>query len=839
MREQLLNKPVNVYNYSGSYIGYYFRLYVYLNNQDIPGNTSDITITLYGKANTSTGGGYSGFSTPTAKVRIGNEDKNSRSGVNIPTSGAEVSMATWRGNVEHNDDGSLSISVSGIYAPNTTSYNYLPQATTISSTITLPTIARASTVTVPATLISSSSGNVTATITSKADYWHKWRRYIVGTTVPAWNTKGEINNTTATVTVSYSDILNAMPNDWQGKLHIDVATYSSSSYSTQIGSTQYAEADVTINKNYIKPSFSIGTITYNSNPSGAPNYIIAGYSKASVAITNITQGVGATTSKYIQVDFYKGSSRLLTSLSTITGSSTTVVSGIMPSSTETYQIKAKVTVTDSRTAYTTAESSEANVYGYDKPTLTFTAYRVASSGSTTYDGAGGYVYLSVTGTVNGLASQGNSIQTWTCKQDSSSGTAITLDNSTHRAWVTLATTRSKTFYGRVTDKVSTSSNTITIPVAMYPLDLYDNGSGTVGAGVGTIAKSGWFTSGLKNEFTQDTILRNHYANYVANTLSSSDGYVILATFTVTSTYADAPIYLRLSKRGYASWYVCIRFTNANGTDPTLNYFKTDNHTTYLYKSATSKWQLIIPYSGYDAPAITDIQLSYYEANRVTVDYTMTYLSALPNGSVEATRDLYLPISSSNTADGEYKFLNSSYAPTIADTAPGIGCANKGSRYLINELLTDGIIAPPTAYTEHSMNTTASTIRFYKYTGYSGGQWTGLTKTAYIDTSGTYHPQVSRTDTYMLAGLCGVAISATQLRVQIPVPSGYSSFTVALVSGQTTANLDYNGTDASFTFSAVSTLDQNPASVSVTLTTSGLTAYRVYGFRNGRLSITLS
>lgn len=495
MREQLLNKSVNVYNYSGSYIGYYFRLYVYLNNQDIPGNTSDITITLYGKANTSTGGGYSGFSTPTAKVRIGNEDKNSRSGVNIPTSGAEVSMATWRGNVEHNDDGSLSISVSGIYAPNTTSYNFLPQATTISSTITLPTIARASTVTVPATLISSSSGNVTATITSKADYWHKWRRYIVGTTVPGWNTKGEINNTTATVTVSYSDILNAMPNDWQGKLHIDVATYSSSSYSTQIGSTQYAEADITINKNYIKPSCSIGNITYNSNPAGAPNYIIAGYSKASVTITNITQGVGATTSKNIQVDFYKGSSRLYTSFSTITGSSTTVVSGIMPSSTATYQIKAKVTVTDSRTAYTTAESSEANVYGYDKPTLTFTAYRVGSSGSTNYDGAGGYVYLSVTGTVNGSVPS-NAIQTWTCKQDSSSGTAIPLDNSTHRAWFTLATTRSKTFYGRVTDKVSTSSNTIYIPVASYPLDLYDNGSGTVGVGLGTLASSGVVTSGL-------------------------------------------------------------------------------------------------------------------------------------------------------------------------------------------------------------------------------------------------------------------------------------------------------------------------------------------------------
>ena len=238
MRGQLLNKSVNVYNYTGAYVGYYFRLYVYLNSQDTTNNTSNITITMYGKANTSTGGGYSGFSSPSAKVRVGGEDKNSRNGVNIPTSGTEVSMSTWTGNVTHTNDGTLTLSVSGVYAPNTSSYSYLPQAMTISDTITLPTIARASTVTFPATLIQSTTGNVTATITSKADYWHKWRRYIVGTTVPSWNTKGEINNTSSTVNVSYSDILNAMPNDWQGKLHIDVATYSDNTYATQIGKGQ-------------------------------------------------------------------------------------------------------------------------------------------------------------------------------------------------------------------------------------------------------------------------------------------------------------------------------------------------------------------------------------------------------------------------------------------------------------------------------------------------------------------------------------------------------------------------------------------------------------------------
>lgn len=97
---------------------------------------------------------------------------------------------------------------------------------------------------------------------------------------------------------------------------------------------------------------------------------------------------------------------------------------------------------------------------------------------------------------------------------------------------------------------------------------------------------------------------------------------------------------------------------------------------------------------------------------------------------------------------------------------------------------------------------------------------------------------SRTDTYKLAGLVGVSISTTQIRLQIPIPSGYSNVSVAQTSTKT-ANLDYNGTDASFTFSAVAVGEKNPASVWVLLTTSGLTAYRTYGFRNGEISITLS
>ena len=152
------------------------------------------------------------------------------------------------------------------------------------------------------------------------------------------------------------------------------------------------------------------------------------------------------------------------------------------------------------------------------------------------------------------------------------------------------------------------------------------------------------------------------------------------------------------------------------------------------------------------------------------------------------------------------------------------------------MLTDGIVAPATAYSTHSMSTAANTIRFYKYSGTASGQWSTLTKTAYIDDSGVYHPQVSRTDTYYIGGLAGYAESATSLRVQIPIPSGYST---ATVTTNGTFDVGYNGTRTTLTPTAVSVLNTNPASVLVAITVSGLTTSRQYALRNGSLKITLS
>lgn len=104
---------------------------------------------------------------------------------------------------------------------------------------------------------------------------------------------------------------------------------------------------------------------------------------------------------------------------------------------------------------------------------------------------------------------------------------------------------------------------------------------------------------------------------------------------------------------------------------------------------------------------------------LTTTGTAAKATADANGNNIA--NTYAKVTTANDYNGEQRFKNAAYCPTITDTASGIGCAFKASRGMVNELLADKIIA------------TASTgkIPFYSYTGASNGSMTGLTEFAYL------------------------------------------------------------------------------------------------------------
>lgn len=212
-------------------------------------------------------------------------------------------------------------------------------------------------------------------------------------------------------------------------------------------------------------------------------------------------------------------------------------------------------------------------------------------------------------------------------------------------------------------------------------------------------------------------------------------------------------------------------------------------------------------------------------------------------------DTSTPLSSStgyNTINGEVKFINSGYASTgtLIDTASGIACSNKGSRYLVNELLTDGIVAPASNYTNNNFNTTGGTIAFYKYTSGSGGTYTGLTKTAEIDANGTYKPKVSRDFTFSLTAIAGYSQSTTVLRFKLFIPTGYTSVALKSYTAPTTLGAGGTSVSGSGTIALMSgTNDQNldRGYVNVQLTTSSavLTRDRAYVMKSGTVVLTLS
>lgn len=130
-----------------------------------------------------------------------------------------------------------------------------------------------------------------------------------------------------------------------------------------------------------------------------------------------------------------------------------------------------------------------------------------------------------------------------------------------------------------------------------------------------------------------------------------------------------------------------------------------------YNSATfGDWKTLLDSSNYTDYVYTKSQVDNKVASVVA-------------GSVDLTP--YAKLATANVYNGEQKFQNSSYCPTVTDTASGVGCAFKASRGMANELLVDKLI----------MTASTGKIPFYKYTGTSGGSMTGLTEVCSITNAG--------------------------------------------------------------------------------------------------------
>lgn len=375
--------------------------------------------------------------------------------------------------INHNADGTMNISVTFSFTGAS-----LVGSATIAETFALDTIPRASTPAVSNYTITNTTGSLTYTVTSRADFYHKaiWTLGGTSTTV----TLGEINATTSSFTIANTALLAKLPARASGSISLEIETYSDSGYTTQIGSAT-TSATVTVDTSAIKPTTTLGNIAINTTPDNTITVPVAGYSKVQSAFTAAAGSGASGVTTYFSVS--NGSMTTTTS----TAASGTAVTDTIPASSSNYTLTISAYSKDSRGAVGSTVQKSVTVYGYTPPTATLTAFRTETSSSTTEDGSGLYVYVTFSGTVGASVNGQNSIQTTSCTYTGSiSGTATT---GAHYA---LADNQSVTFTLTVTDKVSSSGAVVSVASAAYPLDLYDDGQGTVGAAIGGVAPAGGF-----------------------------------------------------------------------------------------------------------------------------------------------------------------------------------------------------------------------------------------------------------------------------------------------------------------------------------------------------------
>lgn len=90
-----------------------------LNSQNIQNNTSNITLKLYAQATSTSVAAYNFNNNCKAYIKIDNVTKKSSTTLNMDfRNKKKVDMLTWTGNVTHNTDGKLTISISGNFDTN-------------------------------------------------------------------------------------------------------------------------------------------------------------------------------------------------------------------------------------------------------------------------------------------------------------------------------------------------------------------------------------------------------------------------------------------------------------------------------------------------------------------------------------------------------------------------------------------------------------------------------------------------------------------------------------------------------------------------------------------------
>lgn len=502
----------------------YFELTATI-TQNISTNTSSIAYQLITRQ-TPTGSGYY-RSINSCTVTINGTTSTAMSASTV-SNGTVLQSGTV--NVTHNNDGNKTVSISvnvnvgGTTASGSTNY-------------VLDTIPRASSLTVGSDniVISGTSGNVSYTVSPKANFYHKLELVFGAVTTPI--TIGQ-KSADYTSNVTYAQLLSTVTTATSGSVVFRLSTYSDSGYSTLVGISSVS-VPITIT---LVPTVTIGTLTADNSAMRTESigsaYFVAGYSKVNIPYTAINTSGSTGVTAYASVN----KSSLTTS--SITGTSGTFTTTLLPASSTDYSdFTVTMYVKDSRGATSaTVTKTISTVYGYTPPTATLTAYRVLTNTSQQEDFTGNYVYVAwTTPTITSINSQ-NSASTPTATYEGSGPNGSFSGTITNGDYFELTDNQYATVELVVSDRVTSITIYEDIGVVAMPLDLYQEGT-EVGVAFGEEAESGLMKTGL------GALLKSNYGTCttaaatqekVVTTLGGKfkkiTGAVVTVKFTNAQTY---------------------------------------------------------------------------------------------------------------------------------------------------------------------------------------------------------------------------------------------------------------------------------------------------------------
>ena len=437
-----------------------------------------------------------------------------------------------------------------------------------------------------------------------------------GTTVTVYE------GSNASTTWAIPDLASTTPNSSTKAITIKVQSIRSGTY--------YTAKEYTLNVNvpaaYV-PSCNIGTV---SDEYGFSSFI-ANYSHLTIPINSGAAGTGATIVSYkIEVrDTNSSGSILYQETKTTTGATTSFTMDVPIISSTTY---IKCTITDSRGRTGTATKSVSAV-SYQQPQINLTAERCDSGGVA--DPMGAYCKVVCTWSITQISTDNQVSGAIVVKKSTDGSTYSNIKSETIGANVysgsfyvvtSLATSAQGWFYATMADNISSVTSSIKIaPKAILPLSLFDNGS-DVGASIGQMSSEKGFHVYTETEHRNRYVIASQYP-------STSAGFVVVATITINKTYFRGDMLFRVMRfNGNTPWEIAITFAGGNTTDPSLQRLtaKDKFQSVYLYKKATSTWELIVEVASSQPLSVLDYQCGYDAKNNgVLVDFTGTRYASLP------------------------------------------------------------------------------------------------------------------------------------------------------------------------------------------------------------------